>query len=295
MDISDQELFNTALTEEAVEQGEVQTEQSVVETEEAAVQQRDEQGRFASRQAEQAQIETQGEQPAGAGQQPQSEGAHVPSWRLREERERAEAAERRFQEAQAQWQRHLAELQSRLPKQEPQAPDPFERPSEFLEHGLSQAVSPIKSQLGQLTEFYSRRDAIREHGQETVNAAYKAIADGLQSRDPEAVAAYQRAMQSMDPFGDIVTWHQQRAVFQQIGKDPNAWFEKHLEERMKDPAFAGSLLGRIQQGAATSQPNGSAKPIVKLPPSLNKVASAQGAAADDGDMSDDALFAHAMR
>lgn len=295
MDISDQELFNTALTDDAAEQGEVQAEQSVAETGGAAEQPRDEHGRFAARQAEQAQSEPQSEQPAAARQLPQGEGAHVPSWRLREERERAEAAERRFQEAQAQWQRHLAELQSRMPKQETQVPDPFEKPNEFLEHGLSQAVSPIKSQLGQLTEFYSRRDAIREHGQDTVNAAYKAIAEGLQARDPEAVAAYQRAMQSMDPFGDIVTWHQQRAVFQQIGKDPNAWFEKHLEERMKDPAFAGSLLGRIQQGAAATQPNGSARPIVKLPPSLNKVASAQSAAADDGDMSDDALFAHAMR
>lgn len=294
MDISDQELFNTALTDEAAEQGEVQAEQPVAETGEAAEQPRDEHGRFAAREAEQVQ-EQQPEGQAAQAAAFDGDDAQVPSWRMREIREERDAALRRSQETEQRLMRQIAELQSRLPKQETQVPDLFEKPNEFLEHGISQAVSPIKSQLGQLTEFYSRRDAIREHGQDTVNAAYKAIAEGLQGRDPEAVAAYQRAMQSMDPFGDIVTWHQQRAVFQQIGKDPNAWFEKHLEERMKDPAFAGSLLGRIQQGAAAAQPNGSAKPIVKLPPSLNRVASAQGATADDSDMSDDALFAHAMR
>jgi hypothetical protein len=295
MDISDQELFNTALTEEAAEQGEVQTEQSVAETEDAAVQPRDEQGRFAARQDEQAQTDSQGEQPAGAGQQSQSEGAHVPSWRLREERERAEAAERRFQEAQAQWQRHLAELQSRLPRhEESKAPSVFEDENGFLQHGLSQAVTPIKSELQELREANSELKAMMRHGEEKVASAKKWLEEGIRS-DPARYELWQRALSSRDPYGDIVNEYQRSTVYQQIGNDPNAWFEKHLEERMKDPAFAGSLLGRIQHGAATSQPNGFAKPIVKLPPSLNKVALAQGAAADDGDMSDDALFAHAMR
>lgn len=295
MDISDQELFNTALTDDAAEQGEVQAEQSVAETGGAAEQPRDEHGRFAARQAEPEQSEPQGEQPAVAGQQPQGEGAHVPSWRLREERERAEAAERRFQEAQAQWQRQLAELQSRLPRHEDsKAPSVFEDEHGFLQHGLSQAVTPIKSEIKELREANSELRAVMRHGEDKVASAKKWLAEGIRS-DPARYELWQRALSSRDPYGDIVSEYQRSTVYQQIGDDPNAWFEKHLEERMKDPAFAGSLLGRIQQGAATAQPNGSTKPIVKLPPSLNKVASAQSAAADDGDMSDDALFAHAMR
>jgi hypothetical protein len=49
-------------------------------------------------------------------------------------------------------------------------------------------------------------------------------------------------MQSMDPFGEIVSWHQQKAVYSRIGNDPNAWFEKELEKRLADPQFASAQL-----------------------------------------------------
>jgi hypothetical protein len=104
--------------------------------------------------------------------------------------------------------------------------------------------------------------------------------------------AYNRAMQSQHPFDTIVTAHQARVVHQTIGNDPNAWFEKELERRMgSDPQFAA----KIQQSRQTSsQPQGS---ITKLPPSLRNTPSARGNGADDepSDMSDAALFRHAMR
>lgn len=295
MDINDQELFEQSLGDDgAAEQVMEQAETLEAETGAGAEQPRDENGRFAARQAEQTQQQPEG-QPAQA-EQSTGEDAQVPSWRMRELREERDAAVRRSQETEERLMRQIAELRSQMPRREPvAAPDVFEDPNRFLEHGVSQAVNPIKSEMVQLREFYSRREAVREFGQEKVDAAYKAIADGMQSRDPEVFATYQRAMQSMDPFGEIVRWHQQKSVYQQIGNDPNAWFEKQLDERMKDQTFAGSLLAKIQGGAAAVQSNGSGKPNVKLPPSLNKVASAQGAMADDGDMSDEALFAHALR
>lgn len=296
MDIDDQELFEQSLgsddgaTEQVTEQAAAPEPEAGTE----AVQPRDENGRFAARQAEQAQTQPEGQ--AVQAEQPAGEDAQVPSWRMRELREERDAAVRRSQETEQRLMRHIAELQGRMPKQEAAtAPDIFENPDGFVQHGVSQAVNPIKSEMVQLREFYSRREAVREFGQEKVDAAYKAIADGMQSRDPEVFATYQRAMQSMDPFGEIVRWHQQKSVYQQIGNDPNAWFEKQIEERMKDQTFAGALLAKIQGTATGVQSNGSGKPIVKLPPSLNKVASAQGATADDGDMSDEALFSHAMR
>ncbi len=295
MDINDQELFEQSLGGDDGASEQV-TEQAVTPEADAGAEEqpRDENGRFAARPAEQDQTQPEGN-PAQAELRT-GEDAQVPSWRMRELREERDAAVRRSQETEDRLMRHIAELRAQLPKQESlAAPDMFEDPNKFLEHGVNQAVNPIKSEMVQLREFYSRREAIRDFGQEKVDAAYKAVADGMQARDPEVLATYQRAMQTMDPYGEIVRWHQQKSVYQQIGNDPNAWFEKQIDERMKDPAFAGALLAKIQGAATGNQPNGSGKPIVKLPPSLNKVASAQGATAEDGDMSDDALFAHAMR
>lgn len=294
MDINDQELFEQALDDGATEQVTEQAGTSETGTGEEAGQARDEQGRFAAKQQTE---QVQQQAPEGQAAQTAADGddAHVPSWRMRELREERDAALRQSQDTEQRLMRQIAELQSRMPKQEPQqVPDVFEDPNRFLEHGVSQAVNPIKTEMVQLREFYSRREAVREFGQEKVDAAYQAIAAGMQSRDPEVVTTYQRAMQSMDPFGEIVRWHQQKTVFQQIGGNPDAWFEKQLEERMKDAAFAGSLLSKIQGNAAGQQAGGS-RPTIKIPPSLNKVASAQGATADDNDMSDEALFAHAMR
>jgi hypothetical protein len=281
--MNDEELFDSVTSHEQVEGAEqVQAETAT----EATEQTRDEQGRFAA-QTEQAQ------EQAGQAAQVADHGddAQVPSWRMRELREERDAALRRSQETEQRLMRQITELQGRLPKQEAApAPDVFEDPNKFLEHGVSQAVNPIKSEMAQLREFYSRREAIREFGQEKVDAAYQAIAAGMQSRDPEVAATYQRAMQSMDPFGDIVRWHQQKSIYQQIGADgPEAWFNKQLEERLaKDPAFQAKLLGQAQQQVRGTQ--GAAPNVVKLPPSLNKVGSATSTAAISGDVSDSDLF-----
>ena len=286
--MDDKELFEQAMTDESVQDvSEQQTEQAqaeaVAEQDAGDGQQRerDEHGRFVAQQ----------KQPDAAKQ----DEAHVPSWRLREEREQREAAERRFQEAQAQWQRQIAELQARVPKAEQQRPDIFENPDAYVQQATRQQLDPVRSEIGQLREFYSQRDAIREHGQEKVQAAYQALEKGMASRDPEAWATYQRAMSSMDPYGAIVGWHQQREVFSQIGNDPNAWFEKELEKRMSEaPQFAAKQLQRIQQSAQQSSAAKQTANRVALPPSLSRASSAQ-VATDDGDMSDASLFANAMR
>jgi hypothetical protein len=280
--MNDEELFDSVTSHEQTDVADqAQAETGTEVTEQA----RDEQGRFAT-QTEQAQEQAgQATQAAEPG-----DDAQVPSWRMRELREERDAAVRRSQETEQRLMRQIAELQGRVPKQEAQpAPDVFEDPNKFLEHGVSQAVNPIKSEMVQLREFYSRREAVREFGQERVDAAYKAIADGMQSRDPEVFATYQRAMQSMDPFGEIVRWHQQKSVYQQIGNDPEAWFNKQLEERLaKDPAFQAKLLGQAQQQVRGTQ--GAAPNVVRLPPSLNKVGSATGSTAASGDVSDSDLF-----
>lgn len=284
MDTNDKELFESALEDQVTE---VAADEPAAEVTEEAGQPRDENGRFAPKEPEPV-AEAKPEQ----AETPAKEEAYVPSWRLREMREEREAVERRYAEREAQLQRQFAELQAKLPKEEPKpAPDVFENPNAFLEHGVKQAVDPINSQITQMREYYSRKEATRVHGKEKVEAAYSWIAQGMQNRDPEVIAVYQRAMSGMDPFEDIVTAHQQKAVFQQIGNDPNAWFEKQLEERMKDPAFQAQILGKTQQTVRSS----ASTPSIVRPPSLTRVAGTAGNEAADNDMSDAGLFAHALR
>jgi hypothetical protein len=144
-----------------------------------------------------------------------------------------------------------------------------------------------------VTEHFSRRDAIREHGEKAVTEAYQALANGVNTGDPEANSILQRARSSMDPFGEVMKWHTQRTVFSTIGKDPEAWFQKKLDESFKDPAFQAKALERLQGNAAQVGSDG--RPAIKLPPSLNKIAGgAHNSAPDDGDMSDRGLFRQAV-
>lgn len=287
MDLNNGDLLNSAMTDTPVEQPAAEA----PEQQQDQGQPRDDQGRFAAKQAQEA-----AEQQQEAQQSQQQREGFVPSGRLREEREAREAAERRFQEAQAQWQRELQAIRSQLPRQEqPKAPDVFENPDGFLQHGVQQAVDPIKSEIGQLREFYSRKEAIREHGQEKVQAAYNWLAEGMQQRDPVRAAVYQRAMQSMDPFGEIVAEHQKNSLFSQIGSDPNAWFGKTLEERLaSDPKFAAEIMQKIQGSLqGQNQPQGQSQ--IQVPPNLRRSPGARAGNEESGDMSNASLLAASMR
>lgn len=289
MDLNNGDLLDSAMTDEPVVTQEAATPQAEAQD---AGQPRDEQGRFAVQQAEQSAAEQA--DPAQSQQPPQG---FVPSGRLREEREAREAAERRFQEAQAQWQRELQQIRSQLPQPEqPKAPDVFEDPNGFLNHGVRQAIDPIQSQIGQLREFYSQREAVREHGADKVKAAYDWIAEGMRINDPARSSIYQRAMRSMDPYGEIVSEHQKSTIYSQIGNDPQAWFGKTLEERLTtDPNFAAELLQKIQgavQGQNTPQGQNN---IINVPPNLRRAPGARAGSAESGDMSNASLLAASMR
>jgi hypothetical protein len=246
---------------------------------------RDDQGRFAARETAQQEAEPEPEQP----EQPQREEApepepeqrsqnRIPVAELQAERQRRQQYERDLQtereariRLEAQLQAFAAQQQGApQQRQEPTPrPDLFENPDGFLQHGIQQAVGPIQSEIGQLREFYSQREAVREHGQETVQAAYQSIAQGMQSRDPEVLQVYARAMQSFDPYGEIVKWHQQKQTIAQVGNDPNAWFEKRLQETVGDPAGRERLLALINGGTAPPPQSRGGAPLINLP-SVNR-------------------------
>lgn len=284
----DKELFESALTTEP--ENEAQPEPEAQEHPDNLP--RDEQGRFAPKQkaAEQPEAQAQPDAtPPEVKEQRQSEG--IPPWRLKEEADARRAAEERAR----QYERDMADLRRQIAqqqqnKQSEKIPDIFEDANGFVDHNVRTAIDPVKSEISRLREFYSQQNAVREFGAEKVKAAYDAIDQALMSHDPEAHAVLQRARESMDPFGDIVRWHQKTTVFNQIGADPNAWFEKQLEDRLKDPAHQAKLIERIRGNVQPAQ-----RPVTQLPPSLNKQTAAAVSDDDGDDNSDAGLLKSALR
>lgn len=287
---NDKELFESALTDDAPQpEAEAPAEQPAAEDQ---GQPRDASGRFAARHEPEPQPEPA---PAPQAQQPVRDEANVPSWRLREVREEGE---RRLAEERANWQRQIEMLQRQ--NQPPPVPapeiDPFQDPAAFRDQGIEQRINPLKGEVQATRDFYSHRDAVREHGKEKVSAAFQALDQAARNGNREAQDLCARVHSGlMDPWGEIVSWHQKATVYQQIGNDPNAWArDKWLKEQLADPKAAGEILQMIQQ-SVRGQPAPQGKPNISLPPSLNRVAAAQGVLGDDGGDDDASMYAHATR
>ncbi len=271
MEISSEELFNSAMNEVEPEVAEIAAEgESQIA--------RDEQGRFAAK-SEEVEAKPEAAQEAKPAVDVKEE-AQIPSWRARELRERADAAEARARQFEAQ-------LRSLQPKPEPVAkPDIFENPDGAIKAGVAEALTPIEQQFASFIETVSRKDAIREHGQERVAEAFSALDQAAKAGDPQAAAIVQSVKKSMDPYGDIVNWYRGA----EASRNPEGFFQRKLEEALKDEKFKGELLTKLQP-PSEEQP----KPVFKLPPSIGKVPAAQSSSADGGDMSNESLFANAMR
>ena len=288
MEIDDKELFSSAMADDPISEA---TEAPATETPAPEPQQdgpqRDEHGRFARSEPEPS---PEPQQPTAQQADPAGDDGKIPPWRLREMREERDAANQRYHETQ----RQLEMLQRQMPKPEPAPrPDLYENPEAAIEYGARQVLTPIEQRLqaaearmqAQL-EYTSRRDAFKEYGQELVRTSYDWVADGIRKQDPDVVHAYNKAMQSEHPYDAIVQAYKRTSVMQQISQvgDLDKWVMQRAQE----------LAGQQQQGRQQSngQPTGS---ITKLPPSLRNTPAARAAAEDENDVSDAALFRHALR
>lgn len=271
--LSNEELFSSALSDLPEPEAKPEVE---AESETRA---RDDQGRFVEKQAEPEKPKAEAEQAAKPAEQ--KEEAQIPSWRARELRERADAAEARARQFEAQ-------LRSLQPKPEATArPDIFENPDGFLKAGLSEALTPLEQRYASLVETFSRKDAIREHGEARVTEAFGALDQAAKAGDPQALAVVQAVKQSTDPFGDIVNWYRGA----EASRNPEAFFQRKLEEALKDEKFRGELKQKLEP-PAEEQP---AKPVFKVPPSMRNVASAAASLDEGGDLSNESLFSNALR
>ena len=242
---------------------------------------RDEQGRFAPKTIEQAPAEAVAEQPKTEA--PAQPADVIPPWRLREEAEARRSAESRA----SQLEHQLRQLSGRLQQLEkpPEPIDPYVDPEKFRDAGVRQAIDPVTKQLSETREHYSRMFAEIKHGEQTVKDAYTWLQQATNTGDPKAGSVLQRAMSSIDPFGEIIKAFKSDKAISTVGDDPNAWFEKELERRKADPEFTAKHLTPAQNGATN---------IVKLPPSLNRQPGTAGNASP-GTFDDKDVYANAIR
>ena len=297
--MDDQALFSGAIANEApAEAAPATTEAPAAEAQpeqqpEETGQPRDEHGRFAPKAEQQA--EATAEAPKPNEQQPKDPAGQIPAWRVSEIAEARRAAEARAAENErraTQLELQTRQLTEQLRKftEKPQDPiDPYVDPEKFRDVGVRQAIDPIRAEIGQIREHYSRENAIRVYGEETVKEAYNWLQNGSQTGDPKVAPVVERALNSIDPFKDIVTAFKRDKALSTVGDDPNAWFEKEFQRRMaEDPQFATKLKApQTQNGSPPAQP------IVKLPPSLSRVSSAAESASLS--MDDASLFENALK
>lgn len=246
-------LFESALSD-AAPAAEVQAEAAPAV--EQTDQPRDEHGRFAPKveaqpEAEAPKVEAPTPVVQAAPQPVQHEPppGWLPAWRVRE----------------------MVEAAQRKAAPPPEPVDPYVDPQKFRDQGIQEATSPLVQQLSGTREYYSRKLAIKEYGQQTVQEAFTWLQTAAANGDPKAAPILQRAMNSIDPFEEIVAGYKRDKALSTVGDDPNAWFEKELERRSTDPTFKAKLAA--MQGGEQTSTQGQPQPVtnvVRLPPSLNR-------------------------
>jgi hypothetical protein len=266
MDPDDQELFNSAVSNEPAEA--TPPEPVVPSTApEPAAQARDESGRFAA-------SETNDSAEAAPAEQPGKPEPAIPPARLREEAE----ARRRAEADNAELRSQLRMLMERVPAPQAQpAAEPvdpvtalFENPDQWV----GQHLGTVQNEVQQTREFYSRRFAEQQHGADKVQAAYQALDTAINSGKIDGAQVKATLAKSMDPYGDIMAWHGRQAAetaLSSVGNDLEAYNQKIIADYLASQQQAGqSNTAPAQAGSGT---------IVKLPPNLNRMTSA---ASDNG-------------
>lgn len=175
--------------------------------------------------------EPEGEIEAAPPAAPEEKPQHsVPITAMLDEREKRQAAERR-----------AAELEQRMrffeqaQQKKPEMPDVFENPQGFTQHVNSTVTEAMVTAHLNMSEMLARD----KFGDDEVNAAVEAVkAAGLQ----------QHFVSQRNPYGELVKWHRQQKVAQEIGSDPDAWRAKEraaLAEQIRQEVLA-ELQGQQQ-------------------------------------------------
>jgi hypothetical protein len=208
------------------------------------------------------------------------DGRMVPIRAVQEEREKRRkytdevtdlraqiSAFQRNQDEMAAYLRQQIQAQRQAPQQ-PQQPQEFnwDDPRSEISRAVQAALNPIGATVQNLRETTSRNRAYDKHGEEKVNAAYSRMETLVREHGP-AHPVYQAIMRSGDMWGDLVNWHSQASLQDEIGNDPAAYEERiraKLIEQLKSegvpvgsqgsPRVAASALPTSLSGVRSSAP-----------------------------------------
>lgn len=278
MEVTDKELFDAALGDAPMQETapEPIAEQTPEQTAETL---RDEKGRFAAKAADEAeQIEEQPNAQPTAEQPPKP--GFVPSSRLKEEADARRAEKERADRLEMLLTQQLQRQNQPAPAATPEAPKPevWDDPDQWVNGHLG----TVKTEVQQTREFYSRKFAEQTHGADKVKEAYQALDAAVSKGELNRDQVLAQLSQSMDPYGEIMGWYEASAP----QRDPEAYKQKIIAD------YLASQGGQSAQAAQGGQPAS----VVRIPTSLNRTTSgSSNAPPSDGDMSDAALFANAMR
>lgn len=180
-------------------------------------------------------------------------GRFVPLDELKSEREkRQEAQKAREDEARLRqqaeenarrYEQQLRDMERRIQAQQnppPPPPDPMLEPEAAFSHMQQQFESKLLNQ----TLNFSERMARRHHGNETVDAAFKAAVEA---------GVTQAFLRTADPYDDLVSWHKRKIAMDRVGSDPDA-YEKRVREEERARVLEELRTGKAQLTPGSSQP-----------------------------------------
>lgn len=280
MDATDQELFEAAMSDAPAQDT---APEPIAEAPEQPAVARDEHGRFAPKAADEAAPE-QAEEAQTAEAAPAEQATRpgfVPSSRLKEEADARRAEKDRADRLERMLTQMLEKQAQPAAAAEP-APKPelWDDPDQWVNGHLG----TVKTEVQQTREFFSRKFAEQVHGADKVKEAYAALDAAVGKGELNRDQVLAQLQKSMDPYGDIMGWYEASAP----QRDPESYKQKIIAE------YLATQGGQAAQPAQAAQP-GTAS-VVRIPTSLNRTTSgAPNTPAGEGDMSDAALFANAMR
>jgi hypothetical protein len=281
--ISDADVFQEAVAVEPKVETEAPEKEQAEEVQ--AERDRDEKGRFVAKDKD----EEVGDEPAPVAEaaleeapvetpkEEKKQDHRIPLTELLNEREKRQNAERQ-REA---YEQELSQLRQQMQAlQQPREPiDIFANPEAYTQS--------IEQQMGEklraMEANFSLRLAHNKHGEVFTEAFQEVMQRPLQ--DPMR----QQVINSSDPGETLVSLYQRERTLKEVGTDPAAYRAKILEDALKDPSFLAQAMQSARQTAG-AQPKPNNK--IDLPPSLNKVASANSG--EDGDDSDSSVFSYAI-
>lgn len=188
---------------------------------------------------------------------------------LRKEREEIKRIREQNAQLMAMLQRNAAP-QPAQPETKPEAVQLWDDPDKW---GQS-VVEPVISEVQQTREYYSRREAVREHGAEKVDEAYQALDAAIARGEVNKDAVLGALRKSLDPFGEIMGWYDNQPA--------NA--EKRLREKiLSELRSSGQIPAEASQGQPAAPSN------VPSLPSLNRAIGNAGAP-QGGSITDEDIF-----